>query len=69
MRNYEVSSNQFTLKVDTEKSVISVQLKTGEIWRITKKPYVLFTSGKKEDFPLPKESMKTKTGTSEDHHR
>ena len=65
MRNYEVSSNQFTLKVDTEKSVISVQLKSGEIWRITKKPYVLFTSGKKEDFPLPKESMKTKTGTSE----
>ncbi len=63
MAIYEIKNNLFTLKIDDENINYTVILKSGKTWNITKKPCINFTNGDVIDFPKPKESKITKTGT------
>ena len=63
MSVYEIKNSSFVLKVDAENICCTVVLSSGKTWTMTKKPYIRFASGEKLEFPKPKDTKATKTGT------
>ncbi len=63
MQTHEIKNNSFLLEIDAENIKYTVVLRSGEVWTITKRPYIRFTSGRIAEFPAPKETKITSTGT------
>ena len=60
---HEIKCSRYTLKIDAENLKYSVVLASGKTWTMTKRPYILFSSGDVIEFPRPREIKVTKTGT------
>ena len=63
MKIYEIKTPNILLKVDAKNTKYTVVLNSGEVWTMTKRPYIRLSSGKKIEFPEPNEIKPTATGT------
>ena len=63
MEVFEIKRKSFVLTVDAENVQCKVTLKSGKVWTMTKRPYILFSSGEIVEFPRPYEAKATKSGT------
>ena len=63
MKTFEIKRKSFALTVDAENVQCKVTLKSGKEWTMTKRPYILFSSGEIVEFPKPYEVKATKSGT------
>ena len=65
MAEYRIVHDKLTLTADPAVCLYAVLLPNGDVWRMTERPFVRFSDGRKIPFPAPAKEETVKNGTSE----